>query len=267
MFGKTIVIILGLLATANCAVIPNGLIAQRNMDTDLDLDLNLNGRIVGGSPTTISSHPWQVSLQRSGVHFCGGSVISSTMVVTAAHCLLKVTVSTLRIRAGSTYRSIGGVISNAALFKIHEDYSTSTKINDIGVVHLKTKLTLGTNIKAIPLATATPQHGSTASCSGWGTKLYNGNSYSATLLYIDTRIVGRTECGSSSYGYGSKIRNTMICAASRNKDACQGDSGGPLVSGGKLVGIVSWGTNCALSNYPGVYANVADLRDWVIKQM
>ncbi|XP_034479427.1 trypsin alpha-3 [Drosophila innubila] len=258
MFWKSIVIILGLLASANCAVIPNGLIAQRDVDLD--------GRIVGGSQTSISSHPWQVSLQRSGLHFCGGSVISSTMVVTAAHCLLKVTVPTLRVRAGSTYRSIGGVISNAAAFKIHEGYSTSTKINDIGVVWLKTKLTLGANIKAIQLATATPQHGAAASCSGWGSTSYNGGS-SSHLLYIDTRIVARTECGSSSYGHGSKIRETMICAAGSNKDACQGDSGGPLVSGGKLVGIVSWGTNCALAKYPGVYANVADLRDWVIKQM
>jgi len=188
------------------------------------------------------------------------------MVVTAAHCLLKVTVSTLRVRAGSTYRSLGGVISNAASFKLHEGYSTSTKINDIGVVRLSTKLSLGTNIKAIPLATATPQHGSAASCSGWGTTSYNGPS-SAKLLYIDTRIVGRTECGSDSYGYSSKIRETMICAAASNKDACQGDSGGPLVAGGELVGIVSWGTNCASSKYPGVYANVAELRDWVNKQM
>lgn len=258
MFSKIVVLILGFLACANSAVIPNGLISQRFLDS--------NGRIVGGSATTISSHPWQVSLQRSGAHFCGGSVISSTMVVTAAHCLLKVTVSTLRVRAGSTYRSLGGFISNAASFKIHEGYSTSTKINDIGVVRLKTKLSLGTNIKAIPLATATPQHGSAASCSGWGTTSYNGSS-SAKLLYIDTRIVGRTECGSSSYGYGSKIRETMICAAASNKDACQGDSGGPLVSDGKLVGIVSWGTNCAASKYPGVYANVAELQDWVNKQM
>ncbi|XP_060654090.1 trypsin delta [Drosophila nasuta] len=255
MFGKTLITILALLATAQSATIPYGLIAEQE------------GRIVGGTPTTITAHPWQVSMQRSGVHFCGGSLISSTVVVTAAHCLLKVTVATLRVRAGSTYRSLGGVTSNAASFKVHEDYDSSTKINDIGIVKLQTKLTLGTNIKAIALTTTAPQHGAAASCSGWGSTSYAGNSYSAKLLYIDTRIVGRTECASSSYSYGSKIKDTMICAAASNKDACQGDSGGPLVSGGKLVGIVSWGTNCALAQYPGVYADVAKLSAWVTKQL
>jgi secreted trypsin-like serine protease len=55
----------------------------------------------------------------------------------------------------------------------------------------------------------------------------------------------------------------MICAASPGKDSCKADSGGPLtIDRGKgfteLVGIVSWGRDCALQNYPGVYANVAE---------
>lgn len=57
----------------------------------------------------------------------------------------------------------------------------------------------------------------------------------------------------------------MLCAgyATGGKDACQYDSGGPLVQGSVVVGIVSWGVGCALPRYPGVYADVGALRDWI----
>lgn len=58
----------------------------------------------------------------------------------------------------------------------------------------------------------------------------------------------------------------MLCAGHREggKDACQGDSGGPLVARNALIGVVSWGIGCGNPEFPGVYANVANLREWIL---
>lgn len=46
-------------------------------------------RIVGGEDVDISTCGWQISLQRSGRHFCGGSIISNNWILTASHCVEK----------------------------------------------------------------------------------------------------------------------------------------------------------------------------------
>ncbi len=47
------------------------------------------------------------------------------------------------------------------------------------------------------------------------------------------------------------------------KDSCWKDSGGGLVCDGILTGIVSFGEECAMRGYPGVYTEVSYYADWV----
>jgi len=245
-------ILLSAVACALGGTIPEGLLPQ------------LDGRIVGGTATTISSFPWQISLQRSGSHSCGGSIYSARVIVTAAHCLQSVSASSLQIRAGSSYWSSGGVVAKVSSFKNHEGYNANTMVNDIAVLHLSSSLSFSSTIKSIGLASSNPANGAAASVSGWGTQSSGSSSIPSQLRYVNVNIVSQSRCSSSSYGYGNQIKSSMICAAASGKDSCQGDSGGPLVSGGVLVGVVSWGYGCAAANYPGVYADVAALRSWVI---
>ncbi|KAH8418661.1 hypothetical protein KR222_009240, partial [Zaprionus bogoriensis] len=246
-----LVVLLSLTACAFAGTIPEGLLPQ------------LDGRIVGGYETSIDDHPYQVSLQRSGSHFCGGSIYSHDIVITAAHCLQSITADQLKVRVGTTYWRSGGSVHSVRAFRNHEGYNSRTMVNDIAIIRIESSLSFRSNIRAIGIADSNPRNGAEAVVSGWGTTSSGSSSIPDHLLAVNLRIVDREECASKEYSYGSKIKDTMICAYAEHKDACQGDSGGPLVSGSRLVGVVSWGHGCADTRYPGVYADVAHFHSWI----
>lgn len=62
--------------------------------------------IVGGTAATSGEFPFIVSLQRSGSHFCGGTLLNANTVLTAGHCTQGQTASSLTVRAGSLVRHI-----------------------------------------------------------------------------------------------------------------------------------------------------------------
>ena len=69
--------------------------------------------------------------------------------------------------------------------------------------------------------------------------------------------------------YNGTIHNTALCAGYPGGliDSCEYDSGGPLLCKkcGRfyLVGLVSWGEQCARPHKYGVYANLKELTNWI----
>ncbi|KAH8255832.1 hypothetical protein KR038_011478, partial [Drosophila bunnanda] len=222
------------------------------------------GRIVNGESVDIESYPYQVSIQTTkGSHFCGGSLINNVTVVTAAHCMQTYGANEIQVRLGSTSRSSGGEVVSVRAFKFHEGYNSKLMVNDVAVIKLSSPVRETAKIRFIELATVTPPSGTDAVVSGWGTTCFLFCSSPDNLMSVGVNLLTARDCGSDTYSYGEQIQETMVCAAGEKKDACQGDSGGPLVANGKLVGVVSWGSGCAWTGYPGVYADVASLFGWI----
>lgn len=224
----------------------------------------LDGRIVGGENTTIEEFPWQVSMEFMGSHRCGGSIIASNKIVTAAHCVRGVILKYLQVRVGATHVGKDGQLVGVMKIIEHEDYNIPSLNNDIALLFLDKDLIFDDTHQPIPL----PIHGrnvpagSIALVTGWGA-LEQGGPSPSQLQYVAVPIV---EDGLCEVAVRGVIPQTMICAGryvEGGADSCQGDSGGPLVVSGVLQGVVSWGYGCAQEKLPGVYTRVSNFRNWI----
>ncbi|KAM4904523.1 trypsin-2 [Sylvia borin] len=217
-------------------------------------------KIVGGYTCAENAVPYQVSLN-SGYHFCGGSLISSQWVVSAAHCYkYRIQVQLGKHNLALT-ESTQQFINSAKVIR-HSGYSAYTLDNDIMLIKLATPAQLNKAVQTVALPTSCVAAGTTCLISGWGNTLSSGSNYPDQLQCLKAPVLSASDC---SDAYPRQITDNMMCVGflEGGKDSCQGDSGGPVVCNGELQGIVSWGIGCAQRGYPGVYTKVCNYVSWI----
>uniref|UniRef100_A0A673KTZ8 Peptidase S1 domain-containing protein n=1 Tax=Sinocyclocheilus rhinocerous TaxID=307959 RepID=A0A673KTZ8_9TELE len=207
-------------------------------------------RIMGGSPAPLGSWPWLVNLRLDGALMCGGVLVDSSWVLTAAHCF-----------AGST------------ISKSTSPFNPKTFNNDIALVELSSPVILSERVTPVCLPSdLDPPAGTLCLVAGWGS-LYEDGPSADVVMEAKVPLLSHTTCRSA---LGKELlTNTMFCAGylSGGIDSCQGDSGGPLIfqdrlSGRfQLFGITSWGDGCGERGKPGVYTRVTAFSDWVMTEI
>lgn len=239
-------------------------------------DPSRSSRIVGGGDATVTEHSWQVSLQSNRRAFCGGSIVGARWVVTAAHCVQGLTsFSHIHVVAGIT--SLTESLDSDKEYDIqaittHPLYSSTTLYMDVAMIKISSDFAFSSTIGEIclPLPGRKYENLATVVASGWGATAYQGSS-SAILQAVNVNLY--SDCVASSSYSQSSILAGMVCAgvSGGGKDSCQGDSGGPLAitlsNVSYLVGATSWGYQCAVSGYPGVYAEISYARSWIDRIM
>ncbi|KAM9331537.1 chymotrypsinogen A-like [Gastrophryne carolinensis] len=224
-------------------------------------------RIVNGETAISGSWPWQVSLQdRTGFHFCGGSLVNSLWVVTAAHC--GVTTSH-RVVLGEFDRSSNAepiqTMSINRVFR-HPNYNSNLITNDITLIKLSSPAAFNNRVSPVCVAATSDVFYSGERCvtTGWGYTNPTSQISPSKLQQVALPLLTTSQC--KTY-WGEQIQSTMICAGASGASSCMGDSGGPLVcqknGAWTLTGIVSWGSSRCATNSPGVYARVTALRAWM----
>ncbi|WP_371655162.1 MULTISPECIES: trypsin-like serine protease [unclassified Streptomyces] len=229
--------------------------------------------VIGGTPASVEDNPYAVALSsrtrfggtRAG-QFCGGVVVAPTKVVTAAHCLSKEVlgangVRDLKVIAGrSQLSSSKGQEVVVRDTWVNPDYNPVSNAGDIAVLTLASALPESYVIGLAGPRDAAYAPGTAATVYGWGDTSGQG-SYASVLQSSRVQVLADGACERAYPGNteGEYLSATMLCAGAPRggHDACQGDSGGPLVAGGRLIGLVSWGSGCGQAKSPGVYTRIS----------
>ncbi|MBV7334337.1 serine protease [Chloroflexi bacterium TSY] len=241
--------------------------------------------IIGGSDAEPGEWPWQVALVYGYYgnafegQFCGGSLIASDWVLTAAHTVSGPSPSEIDAVIGRTdLRADAGERIAVAEIMVHSKYSPGSSY-DPDLNHDVALLRLAEPSTQTPIALYNPKDEPNelrflnATVTGWGYTSYS--SYYGTLNPIlqelTLPLVSHETCNSNE-AYAGIVSENMLCAGYQKgvKGACYGDSGGPLMVYDEddaqwlQVGIVSWGEGCAEANKYDVYTRVAQCSPWAL---
>ncbi|CAG4977667.1 unnamed protein product [Parnassius apollo] len=229
-------------------------------------------KIVGGSVTTIDQYPFATPLLYSWNlvtywQACGGTIINNRAILTAAHCTVGDTASRWRIRVGSTWANSGGTVYNTAQIINHPDYNGRTLDNDVSILRAASTLIFSNVVQAGSIAGSNYNLADNQAvwAIGWGTTSVGG-SLSEQLRHVQIWTVNQATCRTRYAEIGMTVTDNMLCSGWLDvggRDQCQGDSGGPLIHNNVIVGVCSWGHQCALARYPGVNARVSRYTSWI----
>ncbi|KAJ8918099.1 hypothetical protein NQ315_011556 [Exocentrus adspersus] len=233
--------------------------------------LPVNPRIIGGREVTPNSRPFQVALVIDGGHFCGGSLISRSYILTAAHCIeghayFQIILGAHNIRESESTQ----IVLTSTSSTVHPGYNPVTFNNDVGLIRLPNPITLNNNIQTVALAPASSGSfvDARATLTGWGRLSDSSNTVSSTLHIVDLTVMANFWCA-RNYGSEVVIASTICTSGvstSGSVGGCDGDSGGPLVIEGVQAGIASFVAYTGCQNgLPTGYARITSFRSWIVE--
>ncbi|RXN34504.1 chymotrypsin-like elastase family member 2A [Labeo rohita] len=233
-------------------------------------------RVVGGTDVVPNSWPWQASFQyqsgNSFYHTCGGTLIASEWVLTAAHCVGS---RTYRVYLGKHNlpddNEAGSLVISPSKIIVHENWDSYNIRNDIALIKLSTPVTFTDKISpaCLPASGSILPHDFGCYVTGWG-RLWTNGPIADILQQAKLPVVDFATCSRPDW-WGDLVTNLMICAGGDGVvSSCNGDSGGPLNcqrSDGTwdVHGIVSFGSSlgCNYPKKPSAFTRVSGYISWI----
>ncbi|KAH8418093.1 hypothetical protein KR222_011605 [Zaprionus bogoriensis] len=209
---------------------------------------------------------------------CGGSLVSASLVITAAHCVYKIKEDRVVVALGrydlDNYNEDGAEVRNVIRITTHPEYSSRLQQQpdaDIALITVDQPVIFNDLIRPICLweAAAEDIESEVGNIAGWGTD-EQGNSMTRYPHVVEAKVASEAECA-RKWKVQRVLERTLCAGNLDGSGPCLGDSGGGLMikrnNRWLLRGIVSLGErtsvgHCNLNQYV-LYCDLSKHLTWL----
>jgi hypothetical protein len=236
--------------------------------------------IVGGTSIAVTQAPWQVvvigRISEERFILCGGTILSETKILTAAHCVFNPLTSgqlapeDIAVGAGTANIETVEQHSLASEVRVHPYYSYRAPLpegDDVVLLTLKTAFHYTAAVQPLAMVgagTAEPE-GTTVDLTGFGVEEGASEEFTGRLNSLVMHTGFSRRCGGEADA-------VFVCASAPGGSVCFGDSGSGLTLPGStpsLIGVTDTveevDERACLPGATGGFANLAapEIRDFI----
>jgi hypothetical protein len=263
----------------------HGLPAKGKRGSAFQRSSSIGIRVVNGTIANPADYPGVVGIEslftmkvngqlETFIDYCTGTVLSTTKVLTAGHCVADLPYGDTVVIAGrgnldqDTGGQVVGISSSWVdpsfnLTDLEDPNKNVVPLDDVAVLTLATPLSSSyTPVSLTGQGDQTPYaEGTSATLVGYG--ITSSGTFDPGILRSGVvPIQSDATCATAYSGFYDATRMTCAGNPPSGPDTCGGDSGGPLFVGGVEVGITDWGRTPCGSSY-GVYERLSTYHDVV----